>query len=64
LTTVTSNAGPYQFSNGKLVNQVEAAHDPGMVGHDLIRFIRIIDNNHMESTTPVRNAGDGWRPAA
>lgn len=52
LTTMTAHAGPYEFANGKLVNHVKVAHDPMMVGHDLIRLIRVIDNNHLESTVP------------
>ena len=51
-TTMTAHAGPYEFANGKLVNHVKVAHDPKMVGHDLVRLIRIIDNNHLESTVP------------
>jgi len=60
-STMTSHAGPYQLSNGKLTHQVEVAHDPAMIGHDLIRFVRVLDNDHMESTTPVRDAGGGRR---
>jgi hypothetical protein len=56
-TTMTAHAGPYEFANGKLVNHVKVAHDPKMVGHDLIRFIRVIDNNHVESSTPVTDRG-------
>ena len=61
LMTMTSHAGPYQFSDGKLVNHVEVAHDPAMVGTDLVRYIRVIDNNHVESTTPVTERPDGRR---
>jgi hypothetical protein len=32
-----------------------------MVGSDLIRFIRIIDTNHVESTVPATNRGNGKR---
>ncbi len=60
-TTMTAHAGPYEFSNGKLVNHVQAAHDPRMVGHDLVRFIRVIDNNHVESTVPATDRGGGRR---
>ena len=61
LMTMTSHAGPYTFSDGKLVNKVEVAHDPSMVGTDLVRSIRVIDNNHVESTTPVTERPDGRR---
>ena len=56
-TTMTAHAGPYEFSNGRLVNHVQAAHDPRMVGHDLVRFIRVIDNDHVESTVPATDRG-------
>ena len=59
--TMTSHAGPYQLVEGKLVHKVEVAHNPAMIGPDLIRFIRMIDNDHMESTTPVRDIGGGKR---
>jgi Lipocalin-like domain len=59
LMTMTSHAGPYRFADGKLVNHVEVAHDPGMVGTDLVRFIRVIDSRHLESTTPVTERPDG-----
>ena len=60
-TTMTAHAGPFEFANGKLVNHVKAAYDPKMVGHDLVRLIRIIDNNHVESTVPPTDRGDGKR---
>lgn len=61
LSTMTAHAGPYRLSDGKLVNRVEVAHDPRMVGSALIRFIRVIDANHYVSTTPVTDAGNGRR---
>ena len=59
--TMTSHAGPYQLVEGKLIHKVEVAHDPAMIGPDLIRFIKVIDNDHMESTTPVRETDGGKR---
>jgi len=53
LSTMNGLAGPYSFADGKLVIHVEVAHDPRLVGTDSVRFVKIIDNNHVESTTPV-----------
>ena len=61
MTTMTAHAGPYRYSDGKLINQVQVAHDPRMVGQELVRFIRVIDNNHYESTTPATDTGNGKR---
>lgn len=59
LTTMTAHAGPYRLSNGVLTNRVEVAHDPGMIGKPLVRYIKWIDANHYVSTTPVTQTGDG-----
>jgi hypothetical protein len=61
LMSMTAHAGPYQLIANKLVHQVEVAHDPKMVGKDLIRYIKVLDDDHMESTTPVMELGDGKR---
>jgi hypothetical protein len=59
LATMTSHAGPYRFSDGKLVNHVEAAHDPKMVGKDLVRVITVLDADDYISTTPAVETPDG-----
>lgn len=59
LATMTAHAGPYRFADGKLINHVEAAHDPKMVGKDLVRFITVIDADHYVSTTPAVATPDG-----
>ena len=61
LTTMTAHAGPYRFSDGVLKNQVQVAHDPAMVGKELIRSITVIDKDHYISTTPVTETAHGRR---
>jgi hypothetical protein len=61
LTTMTAHAGPYSFSDGVLKNRVQVAHDPAMVGKELVRSITVIDKDHYISTTPVTQTADGRR---
>ena len=59
LATMTAHAGPYRYVDGKLINHVEAAHDPKMVGKDVVRTITVIDADHYISTTPPVETPDG-----
>lgn len=59
LTSMNALAGPYSFSDGKLVIHVEVAHDPRLVGTDTIRFLKVTDKDHVESTTPVTVSAAG-----
>ncbi|HXL70077.1 MAG TPA: lipocalin-like domain-containing protein [Rhizomicrobium sp.] len=59
LMTMTAHAGLYRLSNGVPKNQVEVAHDPAMVGRELVRYIKVIDKDHYVSTTLVTATADG-----
>ncbi|MEP6831473.1 MAG: lipocalin-like domain-containing protein [Rhizomicrobium sp.] len=61
LTSMVAHAGPYRFSDGKMVLKIEVAQDPRAVGTELIRFIKVIDNNQLEAATPITDLGNGKR---
>jgi hypothetical protein len=58
-STMTAHAGKYRMENGHLVHPVDVAHDPTMVGRDLLRTTRFISPDIMESTTPTATMPDG-----
>ena len=51
-STMTAHAGKYRISEGRLIHRVDVAHDPKMVGTDLQRSLRFLNDNQLESTLP------------
>lgn len=51
--TMTAHAGRYRISEGRLIHRVDVAHDPQMVGIDLLRSLRFLNDDQLESTVPV-----------
>lgn len=51
-STMTAHAGKYRISDGRLIHRVDVAHDPKMVGADLLRSLRFLSDNQLESTLP------------
>ena len=60
-STMTAHAGTYTLTGPNLVHRVAVAHDPAMVGGDLLRHIEFSDNDRMVSTTPAMTAPDGTK---
>ena len=58
-STMSAHAGKYRLENGKLIHPVDVAHDPNMVGKDILRTSRFVSPDVMESTTPVMTLHDG-----
>jgi hypothetical protein len=58
-STMTAHAGKYQISEGRLIHRVDVAHDPKMVGTDLQRTLRFLNDNLLESTVPPITNPDG-----
>ena len=51
-STMTAHAGKYKIIEGRLIHRVDVAHDPKMVGTDLLRSLRFLSDNQLESTLP------------
>ena len=49
-STMTAHAGKYKIIEGRLIHRVDVAHDPKMVGTDLLRSLRFLSDNQLEST--------------
>jgi len=60
-STMTAHAGKYSIVDGRLINKVDVAHDPKMIGTDLIRRIRFLNDNQFESTISPITTQDGRR---
>lgn len=58
-STMTAHAGKYKVVEGQLVHRVDVAHDPKMVGADLLRSLRFLDDDTLESTLPTATTPDG-----
>jgi len=51
-STMTAHAGKYKIIEGRLIHHVDVAHDPKMVGTDLLRSLRFLSDSQLESTLP------------
>ena len=58
-STMTAHAGKYRLENGRFVHPVDVAHDPRMVGKDLLRTTKFLSADGMKSTTPFFATPDG-----
>jgi hypothetical protein len=58
-STMTAHAGKYKISDGRLIHRVDVAHDPKMVGADLLRSLHFVNDNQLESTLPPVTTPDG-----
>lgn len=58
-SSMTAHAGKYKVIDGRLIHRVDVAHDPKMVGTDLLRSLRFLDSDTLESTLPTTTTPDG-----
>ncbi|MFV0334226.1 MAG: lipocalin-like domain-containing protein [Tropicimonas sp.] len=60
-STMTAHAGAYEIVDGRLIHPVDVAHDPAMVGKDLIREVSFISDDEIESIVPSFTTPSGRR---
>lgn len=52
-TSMTAHAGAYRIEDGRLIHRVDVAHDPAMVGKDLIREVSLVGDDELQSRVPT-----------
>lgn len=60
-STMTAHAGKYEVVEGRLIHPVDVAHDPAMIGADLIRELTIVGDDELRSTVPSFTTPSGRR---
>lgn len=60
-STMTAHAGAYEIVDNRLFHRVDVAHDPKMVGADLIRELSFVGDDELRSRVPSFTTPDGKR---